>query len=124
MLQLFSEKVKKQDKIRFLGKVSENRKILGPQTWSPSTSPRHTLSMTPEELGLILRRQRRRQNITLASFYEGSGLTLRFMSELERGKVAMVKKLILAIRMLGFELVLVPRGQAQSLLNAGRIQRG
>lgn len=87
-------------------------------------SPKAYVVGSSTRLGEVLRRQRRDQKITLKQFYDSTGISLRFMSELERGKIAAVDRLLRAIRMLGFDVVLIPRGQSAKLIGANRVEHG
>jgi len=89
-----------------------------------ASPPKAYIINSATRLGEVLRRQRREQQITLKAFYESTGISLRFMSELERGKIAAVDRLLRAIRMLGFDVVLIPRGQAAKLIGANRVDHG
>lgn len=50
-----------------------------------SASPKYGRIRTSSDLGKLAREERRRQGLTLKTFYESSGITTRFMSEFERG---------------------------------------
>lgn len=51
--------------------------------------------------------------------YETTGLTTRFMSEFERGKEhASISRALRALESLGLDLVVLPRGQAERVLQA------
>lgn len=81
-----------------------------------SASPKYGRVRTSSELGKLAREERRRQGLTLKTFYESTGITTRFMSEFERGKSSVVRVLE-ALQMLGLEVLVVPRAEADVLLN-------
>lgn len=61
-------------------------------------------------LGSILRDYRKEQNLTLEKVSDISNLSMRFLSELERGKeTAELGKTIQAIRLLGLDIFIKPR---------------
>ncbi len=69
-----------------------------------------TISSTAE-LGEFIRAYRKSQMLTLEKVSNLSHLSLRFLSELERGKeTAEIGKVIKAINMLGLEVIIQPRG--------------
>ena len=68
---------------------------------------------TSAELGAALRAQRKAQGLTLEQVSGLSGLGMRFLSELERGKAtAELGKTLEVIRLLGLDCFLVPRSQS------------
>ena len=72
---------------------------------------------SPETLGRIARQERKRQNLTLNEVYSASGLTTRFLSEFERGKPnASLGRVMDALQVLGLEMLVLPRGEAERLL--------
>lgn len=77
----------------------------GPST----TAPLHT----PAQLGAALRAQRKAQGLTLEQLSGLSGLGMRFLSELERGKAtAELGKTLEVARLLGLDCYLLPRSQS------------
>jgi len=72
-------------------------------------NPEYGEVKTQRHLGRLLREQRRYLGMTLEEFYESSGVSTRLMSELERGKVGSVGRLIRVLNMLGLEFVVLPR---------------
>lgn len=79
---------------------------------------------TPEALGHLVRRERKRQGLTLDTVYAASGLTTRFLSEFERGKPnASLGRVMDTLQALGLEMLVLPRGEAERLL-AGHRQTG
>lgn len=65
---------------------------------------------TAEELGWLMRANRKQQNLTLERFSGLAKLGTRFLSEFERGKeTAEIGKVIKAINTLGLEVVIQPR---------------
>ena len=79
-----------------------------------SASPKYGRVRTSAELGKLAREERRRQGLTLETFYESSGITTRFMSEFERGKPS-TGRALKALQMLGLEVLVVPRAEADAL---------
>jgi len=72
---------------------------------------------TPEALGQLARQERKHQGLTLDEVYSTSGLTTRFLSEFERGKPnASVGRVMDALQVLGLEMLVVPRGEAERLM--------
>lgn len=70
---------------------------------------------TPAELGRALRAQRKAQGLTLEQLSGLSGLGLRFLSELERGKAtAELGKTMEVASLLGLDCFFVPRSQSAS----------
>ena len=76
---------------------------------------------SPREIGQLARLERKRQNLTLDEVYSASGLTTRFLSEFERGKPnASLGRVMQALQLLGLELLVLPRGEADRLLTHRR----
>ena len=76
---------------------------------------------SPQEIGRLARLERKRQNLTLDEVYSASGLTTRFLSEFERGKPnASLGRVMQALQLLGLELLVLPRGEADRLLTHRR----
>ena len=72
---------------------------------------------SPEALGRLARRERKRQGLTLDNVYSVTGLTTRFLSEFERGKPnASLGRVMQALQALGLEMLILPRGNAERLL--------
>jgi len=62
------------------------------------------------ELGNLIRSRRKAQELTLEKVAGLSNLSMRFLSELERGKeTAELGKTLQAIKMLGLEIIIQPR---------------
>lgn len=71
---------------------------------------------TAAELGAVLRAQRKAQGLTLEQLSGLSGLGMRFLSELERGKAtAELGKTLKVAQLLGLDCHLVPRSQSPLL---------
>lgn len=72
---------------------------------------------TPEALGSLFRTERKRRGMTLYQVHASSGLSMRFLSEFERGKpnVSLVK-VMQALQAMGLELMIFPRSEAGSLM--------
>ncbi len=59
------------------------------------------------ELGTIIRTERKAQGLTQSDLAAASGLSLRFVSELERGRAtAGIGRVLHVLKMLGLEVVL------------------
>ncbi|NBB91832.1 MAG: helix-turn-helix domain-containing protein [Gammaproteobacteria bacterium] len=68
---------------------------------------------TPDKLGAALRARRKSQGLTLEQLSGLSGLGMRFLSELERGKAtAELGKTLEVARLLGLDCYLLPRSLA------------
>ena len=72
---------------------------------------------SPEALGRLARRERKRQGLTLDTVYSATGLSTRFLSEFERGKPnASLGRAMQALQALGLEMVVLSRGDAARLM--------
>ncbi len=70
-----------------------------------------------ETLGQLFRAERKRQGLTLESLYALTGLSIRFLSEFERGKPnASLSRVLHALQALGLETLILPRNEAEKLL--------
>lgn len=66
---------------------------------------------TSEDLGRLARAHRKHRRLTLATISGLGNLSTRFLSEFERGKeTAEIGKVLKALRTLGLEVVIQPRG--------------
>jgi transcriptional regulator with XRE-family HTH domain len=67
---------------------------------------------TAEELGRVARAHRKQRHLTLATVSGLGNLSTRFLSEFERGKeTAEIGKVLKALRTLGLEVIIQPRGR-------------
>lgn len=67
---------------------------------------------TVEELGRLARAHRKQRRLTLATVPGLGNLSTRFLSEFERGKeTAEIGKVLKALRTLGLEVIIQPRGR-------------
>ena len=79
-----------------------------------------------EELGRLVRAHRKNRRLTLETVSGLGNLSPRFLSEFERGKeTAEIGKILKALRTLGLEVIIQPRGGTQigtapSPLTAGK----
>lgn len=65
---------------------------------------------TPTQLGQLLRAQRKAQGLTLEQLSGLSGLGIRFLSELERGKATVeLGKTLEVAGLLGLDCFMIPR---------------
>ena len=65
-----------------------------------------------KSLGQIIRKRRKELNYTQAYLAECTGLSVTFISDLERGKpTAEIAKTIYLIQILGMDLLVTPRGE-------------
>jgi hypothetical protein len=70
---------------------------------------------TAEELGRIVRAHRKSKHISLKTASGLGNVSLRFLSEFERGKeTAEIGKVLKALRTLGLEVIVRPRGASRS----------
>ena len=68
---------------------------------------------TTGELGHLVRAHRKQRGLTLETVSGLGNLSTRFLSEFERGKeTAEIGKVLKALRTLGLEVIIRPRGQA------------
>jgi len=75
------------------------------------SDPKFGAIKTADELGQLLRSHRKDQQLTLEKFSGLSNLSTKFLSELERGKdTAELGKALLALRRIGLEIIIQPRG--------------
>ena len=66
-----------------------------------------------EDLGKLVRAHRKQRKLTLETISGLGNLSTRFLSEFERGKeTAELGKVLKALRTLGLEVVVKPRGHA------------
>jgi transcriptional regulator with XRE-family HTH domain len=66
---------------------------------------------TVEELGQLTRAHRKSRHLTLETVSGLGNLSMRFLSEFERGKeTAEIGKVLKALRTLGLEVIIQPRG--------------
>lgn len=67
---------------------------------------------TTEELGSLARVHRKRRRLTLETVAGLGNLSMRFLSEFERGKeTAEIGKVLKALRTMGLEVIIQPRGR-------------
>jgi len=68
---------------------------------------------TAEEIGRLARTHRKQRRLTLETVSGLGNLSTRFVSEFERGKeTAEIGKVLKALRTLGLEVIIQPRGRA------------
>jgi transcriptional regulator with XRE-family HTH domain len=66
---------------------------------------------TAEALGRLVRAHRKSRRLTLETVSGLGNLSMRFLSEFERGKeTAEIGKILKALRTLGLEVIIQPRG--------------
>ena len=93
-----------------------------PNQEKPDSSPSARVR-SPEALGRLARRERKRQELTLDAVYSVTGLTTRFLSEFERGKPnASLGRVMQALQALGLEMLVLPRDDAERVLARQRDQ--
>lgn len=79
---------------------------------------------TTEELGRLARAHRKHRRLTLATVSGLGNLSTRFLSEFERGKeTAEVGKVLKALRTLGLEVIIQPRGRVTPARRSGKTGR-
>lgn len=70
---------------------------------------------TPEEFGRLVRAHRKSRRLTLETVSGLGNFSTRFLSEFERGKeTAEIGKILKALRTLGLEVIIQPRGSSPS----------
>ena len=76
---------------------------------------------TAEELGRLARAHRKQRRLTLETVSGLGNLSTRFLSEFERGKeTAEIGKVLKALRTLGLEVIIQPRGAATPARRTGK----
>jgi len=76
---------------------------------------------TAEELGRLARAHRKHRRLTLETVSGLGNLSTRFLSEFERGKeTAEIGKVLKALRTLGLEIIIQPRGRATPTHRTGK----
>lgn len=77
-----------------------------------ASNPGPALVRTPEDIGAVVRAARVAQGVDQATTAGFSGVGVRFLGELERGKPTLRLSLTLrVIQRLGFDVWIVPRGR-------------
>lgn len=79
--------------------------------------PRNTLTIRPpygalddiKAIGQLARQHRKKQNATMETVKQISGLGLRFLSEFERGNNSQIGKALSALKTYGLEVVVSPK---------------
>ena len=65
-----------------------------------------------KELGSLIREARKSQNLTQTQLSSVCGVGVRFISEVEKGKVSsQIGKILVVIKMLGLEVAVAKRGE-------------
>lgn len=78
------------------------------------TQSEYGLVSTAADLGHLMRGHRKSQQLTLEKVSGLSNLSMRFLSELERGKeTAELGKALTVLANLGLEVIIQPRGRQQ-----------
>lgn len=71
--------------------------------------PRYGRTLTVSDLGSLTRAHRKSKHLTLETLSGLSNLSIRFLSEFERGKpTAQIGKVLKALKILGLEVVVRP----------------
>lgn len=77
--------------------------------------PEYGIVRSAGELGRIVRTHRKNRHLTLETVSGLGNLSPRFLSEFERGKeTAEIGKILKALRTMGLEVVIQPRGATPS----------
>lgn len=77
--------------------------------------PEYGIIRSTEELGRIARTHRKNRRLTLETVSGLGNLSSRFLSEFERGKeTAEIGKILKALRTVGLEVIIQPRGATLS----------
>jgi HTH-type transcriptional regulator/antitoxin HipB len=75
--------------------------------------PQYGRTQTTEELGKLMRNHRKNRHLTLETISGLSNLSMRFLSEFERGKpTAEIGKVLKALKILGLEVIVRPVSSA------------
>ena len=86
-------------------------------------SPNYGQVRSPNELGALVRAERKRQSLTLDQVYGVSGLSTRFLSQFERGRPnASLCRVMDALQIMGLEMVVLPRNEAARLVGVMRMR--
>ena len=81
-------------------------------------NPEYGIIRSAGELGGIARAHRKNRHLTLETISGLGNLSTRFLSEFERGKeTAEVGKILKALRTMGLEVVVQPRGATSSKIS-------
>lgn len=81
---------------------------------SSRPGPIYGRKLTSGELGSLARTHRKSKKLTLETLSGLSNLSIKFLSEFERGKpTAEVGKVLHALRILGLEVIVRPVGSVQ-----------
>lgn len=79
---------------------------------------------TVEELGRLARAHRKQRSLTLETVSGLGNLSTRFLSEFERSKeTAEIGKILKALRTLGLEVVIQPRGRVMQGIRTGKTSK-
>ena len=79
-------------------------------------SPKYGRTLTVSDLGSLTRAHRKSKHLTLKTISGLSNLSIRFLSEFERGKTtAEIGKVLKALKILGLEVVVRPVGSSANL---------
>ncbi|TGG93461.1 transcriptional regulator [Natronospirillum operosum] len=79
--------------------------------------PAYGAVRSPAALGQLFRAARKEQGMTLHDVHAASGLSMRFLSEFERGKPNVsLAKVMTALQILGLECLIFSRRDASRLL--------
>ena len=82
-----------------------------------SVAPDYGAVRSPEQLGQLFRATRKAEGMTLHDVHAASGLSMRFLSEFERGKPNVsLAKVMAALQILGLECLVFSRRDASRLL--------
>ena len=77
--------------------------------------PQYGRAKTTGELGKLVRAHRKTKRLTLETLSGLSNLSIRFLSEFERGKAtAEIGKVLKALKILGLEVIVRPVGSAEN----------
>ncbi len=79
---------------------------------------------TTAELGRLTRAHRKHRHLTLETVSGLGNLSTRFLSEFERGKeTAELGKVLKALRILGLEVIIQPRGRVAPARKTGKARK-
>jgi len=100
-----------------IGKKAAILSFMGPEITNREKEPLFGQVRTADDAGRIARAARRVRKLTLDDVYATTSLSLRFLSEFERGKPnASLGRALRALEALGLDVVVVPRPHTASVL--------
>lgn len=97
-----------------------SRYVASMSTATEEKVPRYGPVRSPRELGQLVRLHRKSRGWTLQKLSRFANVSMRFLSEFERGKeTAEIGKAVHVLQLLGLEAVIVPRREIPASLRRG-----